>query len=826
MATGYVFTDTSTFRSDLNTEINAALYFRYEYTQTETSVTIQAISAGLVYSKARTTDPDSTFKVLKDSTATKNVITPDGKGHTATVTRTTNKNLTVTGSGSNFQSFGTFENMSYTVQRTTAAQAVQAIVSGTAIVSSDYAPTVIFTKSKSENINVPALTAYAVTLNANGGVNRVNSFTKYYGITAYFPSSPNLPTRTNYTFRGWASSSLAKTPAYTSGSAYTANAGATFYAIWSRVLYLTYNSNGGSGVSGSATQTLWNAATTASFTIIATKPTRPGYLFKGWSTSSTATSATYQPGGTINISSDTTLYAVWNPDPTLGVSSTSTENTYTIYTSVNAEVTRQVKIYENGTLISTNDVKGNNSFTFAGKRPETAYTIRVDLLDGSTVIATKTVTVSTVNADINLTGSNTDSTYTSVTALASGMKASSSFTKTIEWQYALASSPNDKTTFYSETLGTNATSNTAVITGLIPGRAYNVTAIYYVDGYQTDIKTISLSTNAISGNLSVTDKGVSTMIAALKNLTQLPYDIRVKVSYKEATASEWILKQTHDIYANAQVDIMTTISALKASTKYDIKADVVRASDSALIKTFTTQETTKAYVPGVAPTPFIDEYLVVPCANVAYIKWHVDGDMDGFTLELKEMTSSGTLENTYDVTELNGIKKLKKTKNVGSVQKYQIVAVDGNDEEHNPTEVFSLKYGIVDISEYTQGNKLDIKATRLQSVTDALLKAYTFRRTTQTPDPSTEEEQDTWYAYLKEAANQIAGGKPIKGTDGTFYSVIYAIGRYSREMYRGTPKPTSALTPKGAAISATAVNKNLVDCPNALFNQLRTEVTT
>lgn len=815
MATGYVFTDTSTFRSDLNTEINAALYFRYEYTQTETSVTIQAVSAGLVYSKARSTDPDSTFKVMKDSTATKNVITPDGKGHTATVTRTTNKNLTVTGSGSNFQSFGTFENMSYTVQRTTAAQAVQAIVSGTAIVSSDYAPTVIFTKSKSENINVPALTAYTVTLNANGGVNVINSFTKYYGITANFPSSPNLPTRTNYTFRGWASSSLATTPAYTSGSAYTANAGATFYAIWSRVLHLTYNSNGGSGVSGSATQTLWNAATTASFTIIATKPTRPGYLFKGWSTSSTATSATYQPGGTINISSDTTLYAVWNPDPTLGVSSTSTENTYTIYTSVNTEVTRQVKIYENGTLIATKDVKGNNSFTFAGKRPETAYTIRVDLLDGSTVIATKTVTVSTVNADINLTGSNTDSTYTSVTATASGMKASSSFTKTIEWQYALASSPNDKTTFYSETLGTNATSNTAVITGLIPGRAYNVTAIYYVDGYQTDIKTIPLSTNAISGNLSVTDKGISTMIAALKSLTQLPYDIRVKVSYKEATASEWILKQTHSVYANVQVDIMTTISALKASTTYDIKAEVVRASDSALISTFTTQETTKAYVPGVAPTPFIDEHLVVPHAKVSCIKWHVEGSMDGFTVQLKE---GSTLT---DVTSDEGLTILKETGEV--TRHYQLVVVDGNSGEHNPTETITLDYTTITFTDFEAG-VIVVPASLIYNISDALLTEYRFLDMTEGNLP---HDMTVKYGHLVKWIGEAETGNPICGKDSEYWPVLYSmadLGTMLLEHTSGESQTAPSLIYKGNPIYRTYLNFYIRKALEALENL--NEVTT
>ncbi|MFR5620002.1 MAG: InlB B-repeat-containing protein [Clostridium sp.] len=45
-------------------------------------------------------------------------------------------------------------------------------------------------------------------------------------------------------------------------------------------------------------------------------PIRVGYTFKGWSTSSTATSASYMPGGTYTANRDMTLYAVWKAMPT------------------------------------------------------------------------------------------------------------------------------------------------------------------------------------------------------------------------------------------------------------------------------------------------------------------------------------------------------------------------------------------------------------------------------------------------------------------------------------------------------------------------------
>lgn len=85
----------------------------------------------------------------------------------------------------------------------------------------------------------------------------------------------------------------------------------------SRVYYLYYDANGGSGApptqsSVSTTNSSW------AFTISNTEPTRSGYTFLGWSTSSTATSASYQPGDTISLTSSSpkaTLYAVWEEAP-------------------------------------------------------------------------------------------------------------------------------------------------------------------------------------------------------------------------------------------------------------------------------------------------------------------------------------------------------------------------------------------------------------------------------------------------------------------------------------------------------------------------------
>lgn len=69
---------------------------------------------------------------------------------------------------------------------------------------------------------------------------------------------------------------------------------------------VSYNANGGTGAPGD--QIKYHGT---SLTLSTTKPTRTGYTFLGWATSSTAASATYQPGDSYSENSNITLYAVW-----------------------------------------------------------------------------------------------------------------------------------------------------------------------------------------------------------------------------------------------------------------------------------------------------------------------------------------------------------------------------------------------------------------------------------------------------------------------------------------------------------------------------------
>lgn len=114
---------------------------------------------------------------------------------------------------------------------------------------------------------------------------------------------------------------------------------------------ITYNANGGSGAPGN--QTKWKDQT---LTLSSTKPTRTGYTFLGWSTSSSATSATYSAGGNYTANSAATLYAVWKA------------NTYTVKYDANGgsgAPASQTKTYGQ-TLTLSSTKPGRTNYNFLG----------------------------------------------------------------------------------------------------------------------------------------------------------------------------------------------------------------------------------------------------------------------------------------------------------------------------------------------------------------------------------------------------------------------------------------------------------------------------
>ena len=161
----------------------------------------------------------------------------------------------------------------------------------------------------------------SITLYFNKGiVSSTTSFpstetltSSYNSSSGYYQAYYTLPSAsaTGYTFDGWSKSNdnTADVAAgtYQLFTASGTSASTTLYACWTAQTYtISYNANGGSGAPGSQTKT-HNVTLTLSSII----PTKTGYEFLGWSTSPTATSATYSAGGSYTSNSSTTLYAVW-----------------------------------------------------------------------------------------------------------------------------------------------------------------------------------------------------------------------------------------------------------------------------------------------------------------------------------------------------------------------------------------------------------------------------------------------------------------------------------------------------------------------------------
>lgn len=134
----------------------------------------------------------------------------------------------------------------------------------------------------------------------------------------FYVNTAKLKDRRGYEHIGWADKADAAAAKYTGGESITLTKDdptKTIYAVWMPFFELKYDANGGTGAPASQTHTA-SAPTVnqVTFTVRDQIPTKEGYTFKGWADSSTATTAQYQPGGTIAVkheNSPKTVYAVW-----------------------------------------------------------------------------------------------------------------------------------------------------------------------------------------------------------------------------------------------------------------------------------------------------------------------------------------------------------------------------------------------------------------------------------------------------------------------------------------------------------------------------------
>lgn len=149
-----------------------------------------------------------------------------GKAYTVKIAGTTVKNSTFVIAGK--KGTYTIASGTHTVNKTIEEQTISFSTSFTFNVT--WSGVYGSTKSASSTIDIAAKNKYTVSYNANGGTGAPSSQSKWHGVDIAL--SKTKPTRTNYTFKGWGTSSTATTESYEPGDTYSADKNITLYAIW------------------------------------------------------------------------------------------------------------------------------------------------------------------------------------------------------------------------------------------------------------------------------------------------------------------------------------------------------------------------------------------------------------------------------------------------------------------------------------------------------------------------------------------------------------------------------------------------------------------
>lgn len=171
-------------------------------------------------------------------------------------------------------------------------------VSITAIGTGNYA-----TSSESSKASATTASVYTLTYNYDNATSGNSDATSSF-ITGGSALTLPVPARTGYTFDGWyEASDLSGTKL---SSTYSPTQSRTVYAKWvASALTVTYDSQGGSSVTAGTVNTGSNLTAP-------TAPTKAGYTFSGWSTSSTGSVVSFTGGYAHGQTASFTLYAIWS----------------------------------------------------------------------------------------------------------------------------------------------------------------------------------------------------------------------------------------------------------------------------------------------------------------------------------------------------------------------------------------------------------------------------------------------------------------------------------------------------------------------------------
>lgn len=310
-------------------------------------------------------------------------------------------------------------------------------------------------------------------------------------------------------------------------------------------LQLAYNANGGSGAPSAQSTTVTTAGSpSATFTIPSTIPTRSGYTFLGWSTSNTATTASYAAGGSITITGNTTLYAVWKAAQS-SISSISPA-------SVPIDGSSAVTVNINRTSSAyTHDVKftlGSRSETLTGQGTSATFVIPTAWLDQLPAATSDTVTVevTTKNGSTQI-----------------GNKVSSSFTVTVP------ASVKPTVSLSGTDVNDNSTLDSWNV--LVAGYSKIKLTASAAAGSGSSISNIAFSGDGVSASGSATTATSSTLTTTGSRTWT------VTVTDRRGRTASATLTQTVYAYANPTISAIDAFRALSNGSAAPADGTYIRA---------------------------------------------------------------------------------------------------------------------------------------------------------------------------------------------------------------------------------------------------------
>ncbi len=221
--------------------------------------------------------------------------------------------------------------------------------------------------------------------------------------------------------------------------------------VFGRVYTIKYNDNGGTGAPDFQSKDF-----AKNITLSTTSPAKKGCTFLGWSTNSSATSATYQLGDTFSVDENTTLYAVWQSD------------SYTV----------TFKDWD-GTTLSTQTVKYGSAATAPSDPARTGYTFTGWDKTFSSITANTTVTAKYSVNFYTVTFKDWDGTTLK--------------TQTVNYGSAVSAPANPTRTGYSFTGWDKSFSNITANTTVTAKYSINTYTVTFKDWDGTTLKTQSVN---------------------------------------------------------------------------------------------------------------------------------------------------------------------------------------------------------------------------------------------------------------------------------------------------------------------------------------------